>query len=195
MPATLDAAAKKTNELTEAGKAYGIKTYPALRRVGQPRCRARRRSRGTSRRPTGARKRPTRSIPPRPPSRSCAPTRAASRRTGARRCRGSLRGFANIFRNYRSRLLSRADLLITILLAIALTAGDLRARALRPLRPGDGPRLPRDPRRSGCTAARSPCSPSRCSSCRSSSGSGRSGSIFYWFIIFFGYAKPRRARR
>jgi len=100
-----------------------------------------------------------------------------------------LRGFGNIFRNYRSRLLSRADLLITFLLAISLTMaivavalfvryGRAMAHDFRELLSG-----------------------------RIHGGSvsvlafallflpvflwlGPVWLIFYWLIIFFGYAKP-----
>ena len=111
-----------------------------------------------------------------------------TRRTGRCALTNIFRGFANILRNYRSRLLSRSDFLITILLAIALTAA-IFAIALF-IRYGRA--MAHDFR--------------EILGARMHGGSvsvlafallflpiflwlGPVWLVFYWFIIFFGYAK------
>jgi tetratricopeptide (TPR) repeat protein len=117
----LDAAAKKTTEMTEAGRANGIRTYPqyAVSAAALARQAAKQGTKPAG--DWGAKAADT--LDPASPAVAFirADAAAESKNWGAA-LTDSFRGFANVFRNNRSRLLSRADLLIAILLAIALTA-------------------------------------------------------------------------
>jgi len=117
----LDAAAKKTAEMTEAGRANGIRTYPqyAVSAAALSRQAAKQGTKPAA--DWGAKAADT--LDPASPAVAFirADAAAESKNWGAA-LTDSFRGFANIFRNSRSRLLSRADFLIAILLAVALTA-------------------------------------------------------------------------
>ena len=117
----LDAAAKKTSALTETGRTYGIKTYPlyAVSAASLSRQAARQGAKPAA----DWAARAADALDPISPAVAFigADTAADSKNWGGA-LTAALRGFANIFRDYRSRLLGRADLLITILLALALTA-------------------------------------------------------------------------
>jgi len=117
----LDAAAKKTSELTETGRTYGIKTYPlyAVSAASLSRQAARQGTKPAADWAAHA----ADALDPISPAVAFigADTAADSKNWGAV-LTAALRGFTNILRDYRSRLLGRADLLITILLALALTA-------------------------------------------------------------------------
>lgn len=116
----LDAAAKKTSELTEAGKSYGIKTYPlyAVSASALSRQAATQGSKPAA--DWGAR---TAGIldPASPAVAFMEADAAAASGNWGTALTAALRGFGNLLRNYRSRLLGRADFLIAILLAIGLT--------------------------------------------------------------------------
>jgi len=116
----LDAAAKKTSELTEAGRTNGIRTYPlyAVSAAALSRQAAKLGNKPAA--DWGARTADTLD-PASPAVAFIGADAAAESQSWVTAVPLALRGFGNIFRNYRSRLLSRADLLITLLLAISLT--------------------------------------------------------------------------
>jgi tetratricopeptide (TPR) repeat protein len=184
----LDAAAKKTSELTETGRAYGIRTYPlyAVSAASLSRQAARQ---GVKPAADWA-ARAADALDPISPAVAFigADTAADSKNWGAA-LTAAFRGFANVFRDYRSRLLGRADFLITILLALALTAAIFAISLL--VRYGRA--MSHDFR--------------EILGGRMHGGSvsvlafallflpiflwlGPGWLIFYWFIIFFSYAKP-----
>src|SRR5258708_599523 len=116
-----DAAAKKTSELTETGRTFGIKPYPrcAVSAAALARQAAR----------LGAKPAAdwgSRAADALDPISAAVAFIGADAAADSKNWGGALtsafRGFANIFRNYRSRLLGRADFLITILVALRLTA-------------------------------------------------------------------------
>ncbi|HXA18549.1 MAG TPA: tetratricopeptide repeat protein [Thermoanaerobaculia bacterium] len=117
----LDAAAKKTSELTETGRTYGIKTYPlyAVSAASLSRQAARQ---GTKPEADWAAHAADALDPISPAVAFIGADTAADSKNWGAALTAALRGFTNILRDYRSRLLGRADLLITILLALALTA-------------------------------------------------------------------------
>ena len=183
---TLDAAAKKTSELTEVGKSNGIKAFPlyAVSAAAMSRQAAKQGNKTVA--DWGARAAAT--LDPNSSAVAFMGADAAAESSWGSALPLALHGFGNIFHNYRSRLLSRADLLITILLAIGLTMaivaialfvryGRAMAHDFRELLSG-----------------------------RIHGGSvsvlafallflpiflwlGPVWLVFYWFIIFFGYAK------
>jgi tetratricopeptide (TPR) repeat protein len=184
----LDAAAKKTAELTETGKANGIRIYPlyAVSAAELSRQAAKQGSKPAA--DWGAKTADT--LDPASPAVAFirADAAAASKNWGAALTE-VLRGFANTVRNSRSRVLSRADFLITILLALALTAAIFALALL--VRYGRA--MTHDFR--------------EILGARMHGGSvsvlafallflpvflwlGPVWLIFYWFIIFFSYAKP-----
>ncbi|MDP9360008.1 MAG: tetratricopeptide repeat protein [Acidobacteriota bacterium] len=116
----MDAAAKKTSELTETGKSYGIRTYPLY--AASAAALARQAAKQGNKPAADWASKAADVLDP------ASPAVAFIRADGAAESRNwgaalplLLRGFGNVFLNYRSRLLGRSDLLITILLAVALT--------------------------------------------------------------------------
>lgn len=184
----LDAAAKKTSELTETGRTYGIKTYPLY--AASAAALSRQAAKQGSKPAADWAARAADALDPISPAVAFigADSAADSKNWGAA-LTAAFRGFANILRDYRSRLLGRADFLITLLLALALTAvifaisllvryGRAMSHDFREILGG-----------------------------RMHGGSvsvlafallflpiflwlGPGWLIFYWFIIFFSYAKP-----
>jgi len=116
-----DAAAKKTSQLTEAGKSLGIRTYPVYAISASALSRQAAKQGNKSAAEWGA-KAADALDPVSPAVAFMRADDAADSKNFASALTNIFRGFANILRNYRSRLLSRSDFLITILLAIALTA-------------------------------------------------------------------------
>jgi tetratricopeptide (TPR) repeat protein len=182
-----DAAAKKTSQLTEAGKSLGIRTYPVYAISASALSRQAAKQGNKSAAEWGA-KAADALDPVSPAVDFMRADDAADSKNFAAALTNIFRGFANILRNYRSRLLSRSDFLITILLAIALTAA-IFAIALF-IRYGRA--MAHDFR--------------EILGARMHGGSvtvlafallflpiflwlGPVWLIFYWFIIFFGYAK------
>lgn len=116
----LDAAAKKTSDLTETGKSYGIRTYPLY--AASAAALARQAAKQGNKPAADWASRAADVLDP--ASSAVAFTRAegaAESRNWGAALPLLLRGFRDVFFNYRSRLLGRSDLLITILLAVALT--------------------------------------------------------------------------
>jgi tetratricopeptide (TPR) repeat protein len=183
----VDAAAKKTTQLTEAGKSLGIRTYPVYAMSASALSRQAEKQGNKSAAEWGA-KAADALDPVSPAVAFMRADDAADSKDFAGALTNIVRGFGNILRNYRSRLLSRADFLITILMAIALTAA-IFAIALF-IRYGRA--MAHDFR--------------EILGARMHGGSvsvlafallflpiflwlGPVWLVFYWFIIFFGYAK------
>ncbi len=115
------AAVKKTAQLTEVGKSSGIRTYPDYALSASALARQAARQGNKSAAEWGAKAADALD----PISPAVAFMRAddavdSSNWPGA--ITAVFRGFGNVLRNYRSRLLSRSDFLITLLMAIGLTA-------------------------------------------------------------------------
>ncbi|HWS73363.1 MAG TPA: tetratricopeptide repeat protein [Thermoanaerobaculia bacterium] len=184
----VDTAIKRTNALIDTGKAYGIKTYPlyagsaaALSRQAQ--------KTGNKEVASWARKAADQLDPQSPAVAFSNADAAADQKQWGAALPAVLTGFARVFGNYRTRLLSRSDMIILIALAIALTAA-IFALALF-IRYGRS--MAHDFR-------------------EILGGHFRGGSVsvlafallflpifiwlgpiwllFYWFVIFFGYANP-----
>lgn len=117
----VDAAAKKTTQLTEAGKSLGIRTYPVYAESASALSRQAAKQGNKSAAEWGA-KAAAALDPVSPAVAFMRADEAADSKDFAGALTNIFRGFGNILRNYRSRLLSRSDFLITMLLAIALTA-------------------------------------------------------------------------
>ena len=113
-------AAKKTNELTETGKSYGIRTYPLY--ASSAAAMARQAAKQGNKPVADWAAKAADLLDP--ASSSVAFMRAdvaAEHRNWGTALPILVRGFADVLVNYRSRFLARSDLLITLLLAVALT--------------------------------------------------------------------------
>lgn len=184
----LSAAAKKTNQLTETGKSYGIRTYPLYAASAAALARQ-----ATKQGNKAVADWASKAADLLDPTSSAV---AFIRADGAAELRNwgaalpvLARGFADIFLNYRSRFLARSDLVIALLLAIALTTAIFAvalfvryARAMsHDFREMLGERM-----RGGSVSVLAfallflPIF----------LWLGPVWLVFYWFIIFFGYAKP-----
>lgn len=181
-------AAKKTTQLTETGKNNGIRTYPLYAISSSSLSLQAAKQNNKPAADWGAKTADL--LDPRSAAVAFMRADAAA---GAKNWSAALplvlRAFGNILRNYRLRLLSRADLLIAILLAIALTTA-IFAIALF------------------VRYARASAHDFRELLGRKVHGGsvsvlafallflpiflwlGPAWLVFYWFIIFFGYAKP-----
>ena len=184
----VNAAAKKTNELTETGKSYGIKTFPGYAVSASALSRQAAKQGNKPAADWGAKAADALD----PTSAAVAFMRAdaaAESKNWGSALPALARGFTNLLHNYRSRLLSRSDFLITLLLAIALTAAIFAISLF--VRYGRA--MSHDFR--------------ELIGQRMSGGSvsvlafallflpiflwlGPIWLVFYWFIIFSGYAKP-----
>jgi tetratricopeptide (TPR) repeat protein len=117
----LPAAVKKTTQLTEVGKSLGIKTYPVYALSASALSRQAAKQGNRSAADWGAKA--ADSLDPISPAVAfMRADEAVDSANWPAAVTAVFRGFANVLRNYRSRLLSRSDFLITILLAVALTA-------------------------------------------------------------------------
>ncbi len=119
---SLDAAAKKTSEMTETGRTYDIRTYPAYA-VSAAVLEIQASKQGNKSAGDWAAKAADALDPASPSVAFMRADAAAGGKAWGAAIANVVRGFGNTFRNERSRLLGRADILITILLAISLTAG------------------------------------------------------------------------
>ena len=182
----IDLAIKKTNELIETGKAYGLKTYP-LYATAAAALASEADKNGSKDIATWAAKAATQLDPKSPSVAFSLADRAAAQKNWPAAIQGNMRGFGSVFLNYRTRTLSRADLVISVALAIALTAAVLaialfirygRAMA-HDLRENLGQRF-----RGGSVSVLAfallflPLF----------IWLGPVWLVFYWFVIFFGYA-------
>jgi tetratricopeptide (TPR) repeat protein len=182
------AATKQTSTLLDTGKSYGIRTFPLFAASAAEL--ARQASREKNAAVTDWATKAADQLDPRSAAVAFSNAdRAADQKQWPRAIPAALTGYARSFTNYRSRLLSRADALFVLLLAIALTAVvfaiALFVRYFRAM----------------------------AHDFRESIGQHFHGGavtvlafallflplffwlgpvwlIFYWFIIFFGYAKP-----
>jgi tetratricopeptide (TPR) repeat protein len=117
----LDAATKKTGALMETGKSYGIQTYPfyAASAAALARQAARQNNKPAAEWATKA----ADTLDPASPAVAfIRADEAADQKNWGAAITLVFRGFRSIFGSYRSRLLARSDILISALLAIALTA-------------------------------------------------------------------------
>jgi tetratricopeptide (TPR) repeat protein len=117
----MDGAAKKTTELTETGKTFGIRTFP-LYAVSAAAMWRQAEKQGNKPVADWSAKAADSLDPTSPAVAFIRADAAAESKRWLSAVRAAVGGLGNILRNYRARLLSRADLLITMLLAIGLTA-------------------------------------------------------------------------
>ncbi|HKO54286.1 MAG TPA: tetratricopeptide repeat protein, partial [Thermoanaerobaculia bacterium] len=117
----IDGAIKKTNELTETGKSYGLKTYPLYASSAAGLARAAEKG-GNKDAAEWARKAAAQLDPKSPQVTFSEADRAAEQRNWGRAVPTALTGIGYVLGNYRTSLLARSDLLVSIALAIALTA-------------------------------------------------------------------------
>ena len=116
----LDTATKKTVELIETGKSYGIKTYPVYAASAAALARE---SDRTKKKDQGewATKTASQLDPRSPVVAFTNADRAAAAQRWGRAIPAMFVGLGNVFTNYRTRILTRADLLIVLSMTIALT--------------------------------------------------------------------------
>jgi len=116
----LQAAAKKTTELAETGKANGLKTYPlyAISATALARQAAQQGNKAAADWGTKA----AETLDPSSPAVAFMKADAARQNGWTAVVPAVVQGYGNVLRNYRSRTLSKADFLITVLLAMVLTA-------------------------------------------------------------------------
>jgi len=118
----VDLAIKKTNELTDTGRSYGVKTYPlyasaAAGLAGQA-------DKSGAKDVANWASKAAAQLDPKSPAVSFAlADRAAAQKNWLAAVQSNVRGFGQIFFSYRTRLLSKADTLICLVLAIALMTG------------------------------------------------------------------------
>jgi len=117
----LKAAARKTAELTEVGKASGIKTFPLYAEAAASMARQ---AETQGNKPVAEwGNRVATQLDPRSPGVAfIRADAAAAQKNWASAAPSALGGMRNTFYNYRSRIFGRADMLIVVVLAVALTA-------------------------------------------------------------------------
>jgi len=117
----VDLAIKKTNELVETGKSYGIRTYPLYASAAA--ALASQADKANAKDVAAWASKAAVQLDPKSPAVAFAlADRAAAQKNWAAALRSNFLGFTNVFLTYRTRLLSQADLLICLALAFALTA-------------------------------------------------------------------------
>ncbi len=116
----LENATKKTKELTDTGKAYGLKRYPVYASAAE--AFARQSAADTKTEVSAWADKAAMQLDPKSPAVSfTAADMAADKHNWARSAPEVLRGFKQIFSNYRTAILGRVDLMIVLSLAVALT--------------------------------------------------------------------------
>lgn len=117
----LDAATKKTTELMDTGRAYGVKRYPvyAHAATGYARQAA---ADGKADLSAWAEKTSTQLDPKSPAVSFSIADMAASKNNWSRAMPALLRGITQLFGNYSTSVLSRVDLILVLAAALALTA-------------------------------------------------------------------------
>jgi tetratricopeptide (TPR) repeat protein len=118
----VDLAIKKTNELVDTGRSYGLRTYPLYASAAAALA-ARTDNPASKDVSAWASKASMRLDPKSPAVAFSLADRAAAEKSWVAAIQSNFRGFANVFLTYRTRLLSQADVIIVIALAMALTAG------------------------------------------------------------------------
>jgi tetratricopeptide (TPR) repeat protein len=117
----VDLAIKKTNELVETGKSYGVRTYPLYASAAA--ALASQADKANAKDVAVWASKAAQQLDPKSPAVAFAlADRAAAQKNWAAALRSNFRGFTNVFLTYRTRLLSQADLVICLALAFALTA-------------------------------------------------------------------------
>ena len=117
----VDAATKKTNELTDLGKSYGIKTFPLYAESAA--ALAQQAAKRGNRPAADWANRAADQLDPVSPAVAFSKAEAASeQRNWANALPAALRGYSRVIKKYRPRLLGRSDFLIVIISALALTA-------------------------------------------------------------------------
>src|SRR5262245_45411623 len=115
------AAKKKASELTDVGKASGIKTYPLYAEAAASL--ARQASAQNNKAVADWANQVATQLDPHSPGVAfIRADTAASESNWTAAVTDAFRGFRNTFLNYRSRLLGRSDMLVVLLLALALTS-------------------------------------------------------------------------
>src|SRR3954447_8506546 len=117
----VDTAIKKTNELVDTGKSYGLRTYPLYASAAAALA-SQADKLNAKDVAVWAAKAAVQLDPKSPAIDFSLADRAAAQKNWAGALRSDLRGFTNVFLTYRTRLLSQADLIIIASIAIALTA-------------------------------------------------------------------------
>src|SRR4051812_17690224 len=117
----VDTAIKKTNELVDTGKSYGLRTYPLYASAAAALA-SQADKLNAKDVAVWAAKAAAQLDPKSPAVDFSLADRAAAQKNWAGALRSDLRGFTNVFLTYRTRLLSQADLIIIASIAIALTA-------------------------------------------------------------------------
>ena len=116
-----DLAYKKTNELTDLGKANGIKTFPVYASSAAALARQNL-NKGNKLGADWGNKAADQLDPMSAPVAFSRADAAADQKNWALAVPAAFRGIMRLYRSYRSRLLSRSDFLIVVTVAIALTA-------------------------------------------------------------------------
>lgn len=115
-----DAAFRKTNELTDLGKTYGIKTFPVY--ATSAASFAREAAKKGDKPGTDFGNKAADQLDPNSASVAFSKAAAAAeRKNWGQAVPAALKGFGKIFASYRTRLLSRSDFIIVLLTALALT--------------------------------------------------------------------------
>jgi hypothetical protein len=120
----INLAFKKTSELTDVGKSYGIKIFPLYAESAASLARQAAKQ-GNQPAVDWGNKAASQLDPASPAVAFTRADAAAEQKNWGVAIPMVLRGFSNVFRNYRSRVLSRSDLLVVMMLALALTAAVL----------------------------------------------------------------------
>lgn len=117
----IETATKKTSELIDTGRAYGLKRYPVYAAAAASL--ARESARGAKTDIADWAEKAATQLDPKSPSVSFSNAdMAAERSNWGRAGPALLRGFVQVMTNYRSHILTRADLLFVLAMALALTA-------------------------------------------------------------------------
>jgi tetratricopeptide (TPR) repeat protein len=121
----VDLAIKKTSELTDTGKSYGIKTYPLYAESAAALARQADKQPATKEVANWASKAAVQLDPTSPAVAFALGDRSAAKKNWAAALKESFLGFGKLLTKYRTRLLGQADLLMLLSLAITLTAAVL----------------------------------------------------------------------
>ncbi len=117
----VDGATKKTNELTDLGKSYGIKTFPLYAESAA--ALARQAAKRGNQLASDWGNKIADQLDPNSPAVAFSKAEAASeQKNWAKAIPTAFRGYGNVLRKYRAKLLSRSDFTIVIMAALVLTA-------------------------------------------------------------------------
>src|SRR5438067_1480057 len=117
----VDAATKKTNDLTDLGRSYGIKNFPLYAESAA--ALAQQAGKRGNKIASDWANRVADQLDPTSPAVAFSKAEAASEeRNWSKAFPTALKGYSDVVKKYRARLLSRSDFLIVIISAFALTA-------------------------------------------------------------------------